>query len=145
MSDFPKSDREMGRTMQKRLILLIFLYGLKSHAQNLEVKSFYPATALVAKRMLPFEVSGTEGIKVTKISLEGGNTCQSLVDPFYSHIFHIYCTSPEIIDVAVTVTHDFDSFDYILTFNNVSVVERREPSAELDSVSREDPDAEEGT
>lgn len=124
--------------MRKLLILYIVLNSLSVGAQseNLQVESFYPISAFVANRLIPFTVSGGEGVKVTRVELQDADSCKSLIDPFYPHIFHIFCASPGLIDVAVTVEIEGDPFDYILTFNNMSVAERRVPSSELDSVTR---------
>lgn len=111
----------------KMLVLLwIILSGASVKAQSLSIVSHYPSSAFVVDRLLPFTVMGPDNLVIESIQITGGEGCQSLVDPFHSKVFHIYCKQASVVSGVVTVLDPVNGKRH-LPLSLVNVVEESAP------------------
>lgn len=88
-------------------LLVLFFYGVV-WAQNVEIVSHYPETAYITERLLPFSVvngGADQEVRIQTVHLIKGESCRSIVDPFYGKIFHIYCETPTQVKVEVSIVN----------------------------------------
>jgi len=120
------------------VILAYFISAQFTGPASVDVVSHYPASAYVTHRLLPFTLSNTTDFKIVSVDLSNGPSCLSFIDPFYSDIFHLYCSSAELVDVSVRLTDSLGN-DVTLQLQNLSIATQRAPGDEFDTVTREDP------
>ena len=87
------------------LSLFLFFHGI-AQAQNIQVVSHYPVTAYITERLLPFSIVPEEAgqeIRIQSVHLIKGESCRSIIDPFYIKIFHVYCEKPTQVQVEIMV------------------------------------------
>lgn len=112
-----------------RLLLIVLLFTpFFSWAQSLEIVSHYPASAYVVDRLLPFVVQGGDDsdVRVLHVQVLHGQTCEAVIDPFYSNTFHLQCRQPAVVEARVIVQDNFRG-QVDLELENLSVVRQRAP------------------
>ena len=81
-----------------KILISVFVFHRVVHARNnIQVVPHYPSTAYITERLLPFSIVGEkadEKIRVQSIDLIKGQSCHTMIDPFYEKIFHVYCLKP---------------------------------------------------
>ena len=89
----------------KFLSLFLFFHRVVHARNNIQVVPHYPSTAYITERLLPFSIVGEkadEKIRVQSIDLIKGQSCHTMIDPFYEKIFHVYCLKPAGVRVDIT-------------------------------------------
>ncbi len=128
-----------------RLVILIFVFlfmGEKVHGQELSVISHYPVSAFVVNRPLPFTVMSDSTIKLYTVTLVNQSSCHSMLDPYYSNTFHIFCRRPELLDANIVI-FDAKGKAEIIELKKISIATQRAPSEVMGVVTR--PAEEEGS
>lgn len=82
------------------LFYILSILNSSLYAETILIQSHYPNSAYITQRLLPFSLSTNSGLKIENIRLFGTEDCQSLTDPFYPTIFHIYCFQPATMSVT---------------------------------------------
>ena len=70
-------------------------------AQSVGVVSYYPTSAYVTERLLPFTIGDGEGVQVRSVSVTRGESCLGIVDPYHGNVFHLYCRQPDVLSAQV--------------------------------------------
>lgn len=121
--------------MQKFVFGVLLFCFSTSWAQEFEVLSHYPKTALVVQRLLPFEVKSEDTFKLFKINISNGKSCKTMLDPYHEKVFHIQCRYPELLDMQVQI---FDNLGnkHSLEISSISIAQQRAPLPSPVSVER---------
>lgn len=75
------------------VILILWLPRVFA-AGSVKAVSLLTSSAYVTQRLLPFSVEAiADGAKVPVLSVQVAPPCDAMVDKFYPHIFHVYCSA----------------------------------------------------
>ncbi len=118
------------------LIFSFLLMGRVCFSQSLDVVSHYPASAYVVDRLLPFVVTGDIGLRVVRVEVIPAGYCPTMIDPYFSNMFHVFCKQPGSIDLEIVVV-DEDGLESQLELGGLSIAVQRAPRDEFDSAFRE--------
>ncbi len=123
--------------MKKTVLIFLFLMmGRDCFSQSLDVVSHYPASAYVVDRLLPFVVTGDIGLRVVRVEVIPSGYCPTMVDPYFSNMFHVFCKQPGRIDLDIIVV-DQEGLESRLDLRDLSIAVQRPPRDEFDSAFRE--------
>lgn len=116
-------------TLKKLLLTAaLFLWIEPTGAQDAPIVAYYPTSANVAKRLLPFLVTNKD--RIISIEIQSDEECLSFVDFYFNHIFHIYCYTPTRVSAEVFI-EDSEKNRSKLSIAPFEVVKESMPVAEL--------------
>jgi hypothetical protein len=88
--------------------------------------SYYPSSAYVINRLLPFKVVGASDIFIKSVHLKSGDSCQIFIDPYHEKDFHIYCLKPSLVTAEIMVS-DKANNNYTLSLGYINIFEESLP------------------
>ena len=109
--------------MGRGAFLSIVFFSLTSFADSYQVISLLSQEALVTGRFLPFKIydSQNQAMAIKRVQVYG--QCQSMGDPHYEEIFHLYCLDEEKVSLIVELQNrTIFSVDNILV-KKISLIE----------------------
>ena len=111
----------------KILILIFCSQSALGQFQPLGIVAHYPASAFIAKRLLPFSVQGPSTASIKSVVVTDGDGCKAFVDPYHEMIFHLYCSQPTSLSFEVMID-DGSENNKQLSMSSVNISENRLPS-----------------
>lgn len=116
-------------TLTKLMLMAALLLWIQpTGAQDAPIVAYFPTSANVAKRLLPFLVTSKD--RIISIEIQSDEECLSFVDFYFNHIFHIYCYTPTRVSAEVFI-EDSEKNRSKLSIAPFDVVKESLPVTEL--------------